>query len=225
MPGTCARRRTPSASQVEDDRPDRAAHRASRASSPGVMLAIATSWVNPAPVLILVGHPRHQLESLRRQPAVMPLMMVRSAARPRIFGNVWGAALTLVILVRSSASAPRSSRVFSPNSRGHQPASPASPRTDRSLRKRLDIKDLNIYYGGFPPSGREPGGSTTQHHGLHRTVGLRQIDGPTHPSTACTRSRPRLRGRQRAARREDIYARDVDPVSVRATIGIWCSSG
>ena len=70
------------------------------------------------------------------------------------------------------------------------------------MAKRLDIKDLNIYYGNFHAvKGREPGGSTTQHHGLHRTVGLRQIDGPTHPQPHARGHARRLRGRQRAARR------------------------
>ena len=89
------------------------------------------------------------------------------------------------------------------------------------MAKRLDLKDVNIYYGAFPRGRRCLAvGSATQRHGVHRTVGLWQVD--------LLRTLNRMHEVFPGARvegwvlldGEDIYGAGVDPVGVRKTIGM-----
>ena len=75
------------------------------------------------------------------------------------------------------------------------------------MAKRLDLKDLNIYYGTFHAVA-DVGLSVhaAQRHRVHRAVGLRQVDRAAH-------AEPDARGASRRPRQgsvlldgEDIYA-------------------
>ena len=49
------------------------------------------------------------------------------------------------------------------------------------MAKRLDLKDLNIYYGSFHAVADVGAvGPAAQRDGVHRTVGLRQVDRAAH---------------------------------------------
>ena len=83
----------------------------------GVMLAIARVMGESAPVLILVGSTRAtNWNPFDGSQQSLPLMMVQEYGKgPGSFDNVWGAALTLVILVAIIYfGAKVVSKVFSP---------------------------------------------------------------------------------------------------------------
>ena len=89
------------------------------------------------------------------------------------------------------------------------------------MAKRMDLKDLNIYYGFVPGRGRRRAdGAAAQRDRVHRPLRLRQVHRAAHPE-------PDARGDPRRPRAgpvlldgEDIYGAGVDPVSVRRTIGM-----
>ena len=89
------------------------------------------------------------------------------------------------------------------------------------MAKRIVVKDLNVFYGDFQAVDDvnmtiEP----RRRHRVHRPVRLRQDDVPAHAEPDERARSPAAGSRASPMDDQDIYAADVDPVSVRRDVGM-----
>ncbi len=111
-----------------------------------------------------------------------------------------------------------------PHRAAHRPRATKS-RPDRETRKpmakRIETKDLDIYYGKFlAVSDVTLTVAPRSSHRLHRPVRLRQVHRAAHAQPHARGHRRGPRRGQGAARRRRHLRHGVDPVDVRRTIGM-----
>ncbi len=182
----------------------------------GVLLAVARVIGETAPVLVLVGYSRSiNFDIFHGNMASLPLLIYTEFTNPQHAGflRIWGAALTLIIVV----ARPQPAR------RGGDPdlLTPDVKPTGTSMAKRIDLKDVNIYYGKFPRRRRRslsvPPRSVTAFigpSGCGKSTVLRSLN-RMHEVTPGARVEGSV-----LLDGEDIYGAGVDPVGVRRTIGM-----
>ena len=140
--------------------------------------------------------------------ASLPLLIYTELTNPLPAGQfrIWGAALTLILIVGVlTLLAAVASRLLAPQELLDRQATPSWP-------KRIEIKNLDIYYGSFHAVDSVTMTVPCQVcHRAHRTLRLRQVHRAAHPQ-------PDARGDPRRARRgqvlldgEDIYSPDTGP--------------
>ena len=183
----------------------------------GIMLALARVMGETAPLLILVGYAQAMnFDMFSGFMGSLPGMMydqtsAGAGANPVPTDRLWGAALTLILLIAILNIGARVRR---------QDLCPQEG-LGASVAKRLDLKDVNIYYGSFHavadvalsvqprsvtafigPSGCGKSTVLRTLNRMHEVIPGARVEGSV-----------LLDG-------EDIYGPGVDPVGVRKTIGM-----
>ena len=184
----------------------------------GIMLALARVMGETAPLLILVGYAQAMnFDMFSGFMGSLPGMMydqtsAGAGANPVPTDRLWGAALTLILLIAMlNIGARLVAKILFPQDRFRRPP----------VAKRLDLKDVNIYYGAFHavadvalsvpprsvtafigPSGCGKSTVLRTLNRMHEVIPGARVEGSV-----------LLDG-------EDIYGAGVDPVGVRKTIGM-----
>ena len=160
-----------------------------------------------APLLLLTGFTTIDQHEPVHRPAGVPARRSSStrpsAPRARRVDRAWAAALVLIVIVMLLNLV---ARVIA----RYDPASAERERRTATMAKRIDVSDLNIYYGSFlAVEDVSHDRRAALGHGVHRPVRLRQVDRSCARSTACTRSSParRVEGKVLARRRGHLRRR------------------
>ena len=184
----------------------------------GVLLALARIMGETAPVLVLVGYSRAiNFDVFNGNMASLPLLIYTELTNPLPAGQlrIWGAALTLIAIVALAQCGGRIDFAI------RCAASVLEPTGNLTMAKSIELENLDIYYGDFHAVE-----SVTM---SVKPCSVTALIGPSGcGKSTVLRALNRMHEEIPGARVEgsvlldgqDIYQRDISPVSVRRTIGM-----
>ena len=200
----------------------------------GVLLAIARMTGETAPLIFTaLGNSLFTLDP-RGPMSSLPLIIYEFARSPYAEQQklAWTGALILTFavlalsIVARALSARDTAEVGSPkvSLMSNEVAAPRPAKPPSASKDKIDVRGLDFYYGQIARAqGGEPVALRRSGDGVHRPVGLRQVDAAARAQPHVRPlSRPARGGRSPARRREHPVAR-TSTSTCCARASAWCS--